>query len=349
MLRFFRSIRQRLLTENRFSKFFLYVIVEILIVIIGILIAIEVDDWNQESSQKERFHFGIEKVFDRILADYYYWDTYKDRAEYQFHVIDSLLMMPDSIHPNRILGNLLILDELIRDWYTDEEYYLDYFKFYPTDSFQFEILERLRLYFYGSWEGVRRLYVTKEDEGFRKLLLEEDLPICDKVWGKSFNYFIEECSTSNFLSEYRTDLTGLISSKKVRSKLHLLKERCKGIQATKFMPGSEVLETLEASFDFLDRDIKTMEIIGSAILTENWEKGIDMHAVSDQPATWERELTLQDGVIRFRTQDGNDYSWGGGEMDKNKLTFGGHNIPVRGGQYHVVVDLSNGTYYMKPL
>ena len=115
------------------------------------------------------------------------------------------------------------------------------------------------------------------------------------------------------------------------------------------MPGSEVLETLEASFDFLNRDIKTMEIIGSGILTGNWEKGIEMHAVSDQPTTWECKITLQKGVIRFRTKDGNDYSWGGGEINQNTLTFGGPNIRVRPGQYQVVLDLKKRTYHLKTL
>ena len=46
MIKFFRKIRQRLLTENKFSKYFLYAIGEISLVVIGILIALQVNDWN---------------------------------------------------------------------------------------------------------------------------------------------------------------------------------------------------------------------------------------------------------------------------------------------------------------
>ncbi len=46
MLRFFRRIRQRLLTKNNFSKYLLYAIGEILLVVIGILIALSIDNWN---------------------------------------------------------------------------------------------------------------------------------------------------------------------------------------------------------------------------------------------------------------------------------------------------------------
>lgn len=51
MIKFFRKIRQRLLTENKFSKYLLYAIGEIILVVIGILIALAVNNWNQESQE----------------------------------------------------------------------------------------------------------------------------------------------------------------------------------------------------------------------------------------------------------------------------------------------------------
>ena len=48
MIHFFRKIRQRLLTQNRFTKYLLYAIGEILLVVIGILIALQVNNWNEE-------------------------------------------------------------------------------------------------------------------------------------------------------------------------------------------------------------------------------------------------------------------------------------------------------------
>ncbi len=48
MLHFFRQIRQKLLTENRFSKYLLYAIGEIMLVVIGILIALQVNTWKEQ-------------------------------------------------------------------------------------------------------------------------------------------------------------------------------------------------------------------------------------------------------------------------------------------------------------
>ena len=47
MIKFFRKIRQKLLPENNFGKYLLYALGEILLVVIGILIALQVNNWNE--------------------------------------------------------------------------------------------------------------------------------------------------------------------------------------------------------------------------------------------------------------------------------------------------------------
>jgi hypothetical protein len=53
MIKFFRKIRQRLLTENKFNKYFIYAIGEIALVVIGILIALQINNWNQDQNNKQ--------------------------------------------------------------------------------------------------------------------------------------------------------------------------------------------------------------------------------------------------------------------------------------------------------
>ena len=50
MIKFFRKIRQRLLSENKFSKYLLYAIGEVVLVVIGILIALNL---NTNSENKK--------------------------------------------------------------------------------------------------------------------------------------------------------------------------------------------------------------------------------------------------------------------------------------------------------
>jgi hypothetical protein len=47
MIKFFRKIRKNLLMENKTSKYFKYAIGEIVLVVIGILIALQINNWNE--------------------------------------------------------------------------------------------------------------------------------------------------------------------------------------------------------------------------------------------------------------------------------------------------------------
>jgi len=50
MINFFRKIRQNMIKENQVSKYILYAIGEIILVVIGILIALQINNWNAEQN-----------------------------------------------------------------------------------------------------------------------------------------------------------------------------------------------------------------------------------------------------------------------------------------------------------
>lgn len=52
MIKFFRKIRQNLLPENKFGKYLTYAIGEIILVVIGILIALQINNWNISKSNQ---------------------------------------------------------------------------------------------------------------------------------------------------------------------------------------------------------------------------------------------------------------------------------------------------------
>lgn len=51
MIKFFRKIRQKLLEENKIRSYLKYAIGEILLVVIGILIALQINTWNEERKE----------------------------------------------------------------------------------------------------------------------------------------------------------------------------------------------------------------------------------------------------------------------------------------------------------
>ena len=54
MLKFFRRIRRKLADDNKPIKYFRYAIGEIVLVVIGILIALQVNNWNQKRIDRNK-------------------------------------------------------------------------------------------------------------------------------------------------------------------------------------------------------------------------------------------------------------------------------------------------------
>ncbi len=71
MIKFFRKIRKQLISENKFSKYLIYAIGEILLVVIGILIAIQLNESRNNSfkhKQKENILKTLQLEFQSNLS-----------------------------------------------------------------------------------------------------------------------------------------------------------------------------------------------------------------------------------------------------------------------------------------
>jgi hypothetical protein len=65
MIKFFRKIRQKLISENKFSKYLIYAVGEIMLVVVGILIALQINNWN-EKQKAERLQ---DAYLERLISD----------------------------------------------------------------------------------------------------------------------------------------------------------------------------------------------------------------------------------------------------------------------------------------
>lgn len=69
MIKFFRNVRQKLLSENNFSKYLIYAIGEIILVVIGILIALQINNWNEKEKLKVEEVKFLKNFKKSLLAD----------------------------------------------------------------------------------------------------------------------------------------------------------------------------------------------------------------------------------------------------------------------------------------
>ncbi|QBA63997.1 DUF6197 family protein [Muriicola soli] len=65
MIKFFRRIRQDLLSEGRTSKYLKYAIGEVVLVMIGILLALQVNEWNKERNRK----IAEQAIIEQLISD----------------------------------------------------------------------------------------------------------------------------------------------------------------------------------------------------------------------------------------------------------------------------------------
>ena len=98
MIKFFRKIRQNLLNEGKTAKYFKYAIGEIVLVVIGILIVLQINNWNEERKDQNKLlniyrliSIDIDNDIEELQANLDFYNDKKSVFEKVVH---------DSITPN---------------------------------------------------------------------------------------------------------------------------------------------------------------------------------------------------------------------------------------------------------
>jgi sensor domain CHASE-containing protein len=79
MAKFFRKIRYDLIEKNKTGKYFKYAIGEIALVVIGILIALYINNWNENRIEKKEVTNYIKQIKTELKSDiiHYTFRSYK--------------------------------------------------------------------------------------------------------------------------------------------------------------------------------------------------------------------------------------------------------------------------------
>lgn len=107
MIKFFRKIRQYAITEKKLSKYLIYAIGEIILVVIGILIALQIDNLNEQSKQDAEEIRILENLKKDLLNDISQLETNLRSAKERQVKIDSvfqILHSPDSYKADKFLN-----------------------------------------------------------------------------------------------------------------------------------------------------------------------------------------------------------------------------------------------------
>ena len=110
MINFFRKTRKKMADDNRPLKYARYAIGEIVLVVIGILIALSINNWNEENRKKALMITNIKSIAEDIQADIL--DVQKTNRSLHKQVVAANYIIPILESENRVINDSLkfILD-----------------------------------------------------------------------------------------------------------------------------------------------------------------------------------------------------------------------------------------------
>ncbi|SHH41968.1 DUF6090 family protein [Winogradskyella jejuensis] len=116
MIKLFKNIRRKLLAENRFNKYLLYAIGEIILVMIGILLALQVNNWNTTRLLKSKEQVYLKQIRISLIGDLERIKEVKEFNALKASKIDSTFMMfektsnPEKYVPT-IVNHMYVMNE----------------------------------------------------------------------------------------------------------------------------------------------------------------------------------------------------------------------------------------------
>ena len=109
MIKFFRQIRQTLIMENKTTKYFKYAIGEIILVVIGILIALQINNWNENNKLKKQEKELLANVLIHLQQDAKAIESVKKTKNMIFKVHEDVFLFTESKKDTASVGDLDLL------------------------------------------------------------------------------------------------------------------------------------------------------------------------------------------------------------------------------------------------
>ena len=92
MIHLFRKVRHKLLSENNYGIYILYAIGEIVLVMVGILLALQIDNWNEARKDRSTEEQYMERLLHDLQNDTNYFESQILLCERAVSHLDSFLI-----------------------------------------------------------------------------------------------------------------------------------------------------------------------------------------------------------------------------------------------------------------
>lgn len=347
MINYLHLLRKRLLDENKFSKYLLYASGEVILIVIGIFLGLQLQNANEKRKQEANFKILLERIYNELHNDMEVIADQQQRLNHQLRDLSTLLYNPDSVpleeFPYLLHG--MGFEDLGRT-YSEVVGLAGYLTYNPENMEQNEIASQVKKY--------AMLYTNQLDyvgTFMDELFDEQDFKVPQFVSNSAMNG-VDRHNQSYYSPGELQQFQNFWNSNKYKVKLESLKAKkainnsialSRALQATSLI---RQIETYHRNVRLIYTDVG---IIGSAI--DGWDNegasSRKMTLTDEDSDIWEITLPLKAGEVKFRCRDSWTQSWGGDTFPSGKAyELNSPNIKVnRAGTYRITLNLKESTYH----
>lgn len=346
MISLFRKIRQKLLSQNRVTRYLAYAIGEIFLVVVGILVALQVNNWNEERKRKENFLATIEQIYNGLELESQELYSNIQGLNYQQRYADSLYNFADSLRIEEIPGILFYLEAEPPVFNSSIAYHLQNLSVNPKDKNENLLARNLTNYL-----SRASLDYSSGDKPISTILMKEGFPVPTVNFG--FSIIMGLVVFPEFFDKENWEKSKvLLQTQEIRTGLIQLAQR-KEFEKTEYGQVLELANNSMAQIKNAYPEVRLLYenigIIGDGTSNQDWNNDILLGNRDEENSIWEGSVTLNGKGIKIRENKSWNANWGGVTFPKGKLEWFGPNIPTEAGSFRLLVNLSDKTYEFIPL
>ena len=350
MIKFFRHIRQTLIMENKTSKYLKYAIGEIVLVVIGILIALQVNNWNEQKQSEEKTSLLIEQVYSTIKRDNEVMASNIIDYNSQLKYCETVLNHPDSLSNQQLVELLFYLDTTPNDDFEADKFATE-INYEAIDKKQINLVAQIKNFLVGN--SYKKAMVREEvkKKYIQPYLENSGLPQVISIFGFS-TYFNFNQQDGLFTNEELEQIRDLLNTGKLVNPIKSIKERINNriqLSVNIIEDGKYLLGQMEKTFPGIHLVYENVGIIGTA-LPSGYTTSVPMELTDEMNSIWEIEVKLENGAVKFRTRNSWTQNWGGTTFPEGYAQYYGRDIPVpEAGWYHITLNLKTNQYEFKKI
>jgi len=337
--------------DNKPIRYMRYAIGEIVLVVIGILIALAINNWNEERKErkeeknlllelrtefrekKENLEaYGRECNGDIENINIYFTYANTTTREYDTDslrfLVNGLTRMASFVTTNRTLNSI---ENSAKIYLIKNDELRNYFKIWDNSLF-----------------GLNRF--AEEREALRS---RDNVPMVSEYFLFKEGYYSDGTRVVEII-DATSDNKGIQHFFNAPLNQNLIRTYLDMLNAS-FYTSGWVLTVANELLQMIDEELmKYEDIKDEPYFSEIQVRGDAVDNESSlvilkklRNGTWEGTVSLKDGTVVFSNRAAGIISWTGDEFPKGKLrgtNFWGNNISVKKGVYKVIFDYDNGTY-----